>query len=144
MNIPSKKVKLKIAPQENWKDKYLRSVAELDNFRKRTSQEKSQIAENMKVEIISELLPLADSIISAMKMNVEGIEPLYSQLNDIFAKLGIAEIKAEGCEFDPNLHNAIMHEDDETKGKNLIIEEFSRGYKFGDRVIRHSLVKVVN
>ena len=144
INISSSKIKVKLAPQEDWKDKYLRSVAELDNFRKRTALEKVQTATNMKAEIIEQFLPVADSIISAMKMNVEGIEPLYSQLNDVFAKLGVTEIEAVGCEFNPNLHNAIMHEEDKAKGKNLIAEEFSKGYKLGDRVIRHSLVKVVN
>ena len=119
-------------------------MAELDNFRKRTALEKVQMSSNMKVEIISELLPIADSIISAMKMNAEGIEPLYQQLNDVFTKLGVSEIEAIDCEFDPNLHNAVMHEQDETKSKNLIVEEFSKGYKLEDRVIRHSLVKVVN
>ena len=142
--MASNKIKLKVAPQEDWKDKYLRSVAELDNFRKRTAIEKACIAENVKIEVISELLPIADSIVSARKMDAVGIGPIYNQLNDVFAKLGVAEIEAVGKEFDPNLHNAIMHEEDESKAANLVIEEFSKGYKLGNKVIRHSLVKVVN
>ena len=100
--------------------------------------------DSMKVSIIEQILPIADSVISAMKMDIEVIGPLYSQMTDVFAKLGVTEIEAVGQEFDPNLHNAIMHEEDDSKGKNLVVEEFAKGYKLGDRVIRHSLVKVVN
>jgi len=135
---------MKLAPQEDWKDKYLRSVAELDNFRKRTTQEKAQISENAKAEIITELLPIFDSISSAVNMGSKEIQPINAQLQEVFAKLGVQEIDALDKEFNPNLHNAIMHEQDEKKGKNLVVEELQKGYIMGDRVIRHSLVKVVN
>ena len=140
----SSKIKMKLAPSEDWKDKYLRSVAELDNFRKRTTIEKAQIADNAKADIIAELLPIADSILSAVNMNVEGIEPVYAQLQEVFGKLGVQEIQAVDNEFNPNLHNAIMHIEDSSKVKNLCLEEFQKGYIMGDKVIRHSLVKVVN
>ena len=122
----------------------MRSVAELDNFRKRTALEKAQMEDNMKVSIIEQILPIADSINSARSMDIEAIEPLYSQMKDVFEKMGVTEILALGEEFDPNLHNAIMHGDDDSKPKNVIVEEFAKGYRLGDRVIRHSLVKVVN
>jgi len=142
--LASNKIKFKISTPEDWKDKYLRAVAELENFRKRTAVEKAQIADNAKADIVTELLPLADSIASAMGMNIQAIEPLNLQLTDIFASLGITEIEALGTQFDPALHNAIMHEQDETKEANLITEEFQKGYQLEDKVIRHSLVKVVN
>ena len=135
---------MKLAPQEDWKDKYLRSVAELDNFRKRTTQEKAMISDNAKVEIITELLPIFDSISSAVGMGSKEIEPINAQLQEIFTKLGVQEIETIDKEFNPNLHNAIMHAEDSSKGKNLVTEELQKGYIMGDRVIRHSLVKVVN
>ena len=136
---------MKLAEQEDWKDKYLRSVAELDNFRRRSIIEKAQIADNAKIEIITQLLPIADSIQSALKMNVEGSEAIYQQIKDAFTKLGVTEIEAVGKPFNPNLHNAIMHEEDhKNKHKNIITDEFQKGYALGDKVIRPSLVKVVN
>jgi len=78
-------------------------------------------------------------------MNVEGSEAIYQQMKDAFSKLGIKEIEAVGKQFNPNLHNAIMYEEDsKNKHKNIITEEFQKGYKIGDKVIRPSLVKVVN
>jgi len=107
--------------------------------------EKAQLEDSIKIDVVVQVLPIMDSVLSAMKMDIEVIEPLYQQLTEIFAKMGVTETPAVGCEFDPNLHNAVMHEEDENnKEKNIITEEFAKGYKLGDRIIRHSLVKVVN
>lgn len=128
----------------DYKDKYLRAVAELDNFRKRTAVERASLSDSVKVDIITELFPIFDSICAAVGMGSKEIEPINAQLQEVFSKLGIQEIEALDREFNPNFHNAIMHCEDDSKGKSLVIEEFQKGYTMGDKVIRHSLVNVVN
>lgn len=141
------KIKYKIARIEtdDWKDKCLRSMAELDNFKRRTEQEKQLLTTTTTIRIIEQLLPILDSIDSALKMeNCEEIEPIANQIKETFAKLGVTEIPTHEQEFDPNLHNAVLHITDENLGQNVIIEEFAKGYMLNDRVIRHSMVKVAN
>ncbi|MDR1101296.1 MAG: nucleotide exchange factor GrpE [Clostridiales bacterium] len=144
MNDTKSKVRYKLNQGEDWKDKYLRLAAEFDNHKKRTAREKSQVFTDATVDIVEKLLPVLDSIQSAQKMEIEGIEPIAQQIKEVFTKIGVSEIESLGKEFDPNLHNAVMHTEDESVGTNLIVEEFSKGYICNERVIRHSMVKVAN
>ena len=131
-------------------EKYMRTLAEYDNYRKRTIKEKETIYPEAKAIVIEKFLPIIDNFARALESAeqkdafYEGIVMLKKQIDDIFTALGVEEIKATGEEFNPELHNAVMHIDDEAQGENIIVEEFQKGYKIGDRVIRHSMVKVAN
>ena len=131
-------------------EKYMRTLAEYDNYRKRTIKEKETIYPEAKAIVIEKILPVVDNFNRALESAenkdafYEGIVMLKKQLDDTLASLGVEEIKAVGEEFNPELHNAVMHIDDEEQGENVIVEEFQKGYKIGDRVIRHSMVKVAN
>lgn len=129
-------------------DKYMRLFAEFDNFRKRTSKEKTEAYGDAAAKTISELLPAIDNFDRALDTPCEdenfkkGIEMIFSQLSDIFAKLGVTEIEALGKPFDPNLHNAIKQVDNPDGESDVVCEVFQKGYKLGDRIIRHSMVAV--
>lgn len=131
-------------------EKYMRTLAEYDNYRKRTIKEKETIYPEAKAIVVEKILPLVDNFNRALESAenkdafYEGIVMLKKQLDDTLASLGVEEIKAVGEEFNPEFHNAVMHVDDEENGENVIVEEFQKGYKIGDRVIRHSMVKVAN
>ena len=131
-------------------DKYLRTLAEYDNYRKRTIKEKESIYPEAKAVVVEKFLPVMDNfqraIDSAENKDAfyEGVVMLKKQMDEVFTTLGVEEIKAVGEEFNPELHNAVMHVEDEETGENVIVEEFQKGYKIGDRVIRHSMVKVAN
>lgn len=127
-------------------DKYLRLAAEYDNFRKRSAKEKSDAYADAYSDAIKALLPLADALDKANEFNPEdeGIKALSKLLTDTLAKIGVTPIESDGKEFDPNLHNAIMHEEDESMGENLVAQTFQKGYLLGEKVIRHAMVKVVN
>lgn len=131
-------------------EKYMRTLAEYDNYRKRTIKEKETIYPEAKAMVIEKILPVLDNFSRALESAenkdafYEGIVMLKKQLDDTLASLGVEEIKAVGEEFNPELHNAVMHIDDEQQGENTVVEEFQKGYKIGDRVIRHSMVKVAN
>ncbi len=131
-------------------EKYMRTLAEYDNYRKRTIKEKETIYPEAKAMVIEKILPVLDNFSRALESAenkdafYEGIVMLKKQLDDTLIALGVEEIKAVGEEFNPELHNAVMHIDDEQQGENIIVEEFQKGYKIGDRVIRHSMVKVAN
>ena len=131
-------------------EKYMRTLAEYDNYRKRTIKEKETIYPEAKAIVIEKILPVIDNFARALESAenkdafYEGIVMLKKQFDDTLASLGVEEIKAVGEEFNPELHNAVMHIDDEEQGENVIVEEFQKGYKIGDRVIRHSMVKVAN
>ncbi len=131
-------------------DKHLRLMAEFENFKKRTQKEKEEISQFVTADTIEKLLPVLDNferaISSIEEKNTfsEGVEMVYKQLVEIFEKIGVEEIESVGKEFDPNLHNAVMHVEDEEAGTNVIVEEFMKGYKFKDKVIRYSMVKVAN
>lgn len=134
---------------DSTKDTLLRLRAEYDNYRKRTTKEKEGIYADAYVDVVKEILPIIDNLERAMAAegNVEdlkkGIEMTMKGCNDAFTKLGIEEIDASG-EFDPNLHNAVMHIEDENLDKNVVAEVFQKGYKKGDKIIRHTMVKVAN
>ncbi len=127
-------------------DKFLRLAAEYDNYRKRTAKEKSEAYTDAYCDAVKTILPLADSLDKALEFTPddEGIKALSKLFSDILSKIGVSEIESDGKEFNPNLHNAIMHEDDETMGENLVSQTFQKGYTLGEKVIRHAMVKVVN
>ena len=130
-------------------DKYLRLVAEYDNYRKRTAKEKEAIYPEAKVSVVNVFLPVLDNLERALATAgddpiYEGVKMISKQFAETLKSIGVEEIKAVGEKFDPNFHNAVMHIDDENFGENEIVEEFQKGYKIGDRIIRYSMVKVAN
>jgi len=134
-------------------DKYLRVLAEYDNYKKRTQKEKEAIYVDSVGETVTALLPVIDNFERAVSAFSEedkqsdfykGVEMIYNQMLDTFAKLGVEPIKALGEEFDPELHNAVMHIEDEQIADNTIVEEFQKGYMYREKVIRYSMVKVAN
>ena len=138
-------------------DEYLnmlqRSVAEFDNYKKRTAKERELLYSEITGDIISAFLPVVDNFERAIgALNTgegeqglkEGIELLMKQMKDVMKNLGVEEIVCLGEYFNPQLHNAVMHLDDEKCDENVIVEEFQKGYRLKDRVIRHSMVKVAN
>ena len=148
----SKKEKLKEELDE-MTDKYTRLFAEFQNFRSRNEKEKIQNYEMGEKNIIEKLLPIVDNFergIEALSEEElkspvgEGMNLIYKQLADALKDMGVEEIEAQGKEFDPELHNAVMHEENDEYDENIIIEVLQKGYKFHDTVIRHSLVKVAN
>ena len=138
---------------EELTDKLTRQMAEFDNFRKRTEKEKSQMYEVGAKDIIEKILPVVDNFergLDAVKEEdkedpfIQGMEKVYNQLMTTLEGIDVKPIEAVGQEFDPNLHNAVMHVEDENLGENIIAEEFQKGYMYRDSVVRHSMVKVAN
>lgn len=132
-------------------DTYLRMLAEYDNFRKRVQKEKEGLYADGMAEAVEKLLPVLDNLERAASAEatdvqsvLDGVKKVLSQADEIFAKLGVSEIPAKGEKFDPELHNAVMHEDNEDFDENTVSDVFLKGYKLGDKVIRHSVVKVMN
>lgn len=131
-------------------DKYLRLAAEYDNYRRRTTKEKESIWNDAKADAASAFLPVYDNLERALKQETadeaykKGVEMTMTQLRSVLEKLGITEIPALGQPFDPTLHNAVMHVEDERLGENTVAEVFQAGFKLGDKVIRFSMVKVAN
>lgn len=146
----TEKLEEKLAEYE---DLRVRQLAEFENFRKRSEKEKAQMFEIGAKTVIEKLLPVIDNFERGLAAVTEdeketpfaqGVELVYKQLLTSFDELGVKPIEAVGKEFDPNLHNAVMHDEDETKEANIISEEFQKGYMYKDSVVRHSMVKVVN
>lgn len=132
-------------------DRLLRVMAEYDNFRKRSQKEKEQAYGDTKASTIGEFLPVYDNFQRAMSAEAtdldsfkKGIEMIFNQYGETLKKLGVEAFGEKGDEFDPNIHNAVMHGEDEELPENSISDVFSIGYKMGDRVIRPAVVKVVN
>ena len=128
-------------------DKYLRMMAEYDNFRKRSAKEKEGVYADAYADCIANILPILDNLDRASKSdNFEGVrkglEMTVKAFDDALAKMGITEIETKT--FDPNRHNAVMHVDDESMGESEIVEVFQKGYAKGDKVIRYAMVKVAN
>ena len=136
------------APQQD--DKYLRLAAEYDNYRKRTAKEKEALWTSAKADTAAAFLPVYDNLERAVKQETadeaykKGVEMTMNQLKEVFSKLGIEEIPALGEQFDPNLHNAVMHIDSEELGENVISQVFQAGFRCGEKVIRFSMVQVAN
>lgn len=138
--------------EENF-NKWQRTLAEFDNFRKRTIKEKTQMYENGAREVVEKLLPVLDNFERALchisedekdSSLAQGVEMIFKQLLNTFSDLGIEEIAALGEEFDPNLHHAVQHEENEDYGENEVIEVLQKGFIYKERVIRHSMVRVAN
>ena len=134
-------------------DKYKRTFAEFDNFRKRSEKEKAAMFEVGAKAIIEKVLPIVDNFERGLatvpdeEMEspfVDGMNKIYKQLLTSLEEVGVSPIEALGCQFDLELHNAVMHIEDESIGENTIVEEFQKGYVYRDSVVRHSMVKVAN
>ncbi|MFL0251193.1 nucleotide exchange factor GrpE [Clostridium neuense] len=131
------------------KDRLLRLTAEYENYRKRTAKEKEGIYTDACSDVINEMLPSLDNLERAATANgnaediKKGIDMTIRQFKGALEKLGVEEIPGEGT-FDPNFHNAVMHIEDENYGESEIVEVLQKGYKRGDKVLRHSMVKVAN
>lgn len=135
-------------------DKYMRLLAEYDNYQKRTTREKESRYSDAVIDTAAAFLPVMDDLARALELEVtsdeavkvkEGIELVAKKLKDVLSKLEIEEIAAVGEEFDPNIHNAIQHIEDDTVTENTVVEEYMKGYIYkGSRVVRHSMVKVAN
>jgi molecular chaperone GrpE len=134
-------------------DKVTRQMAEFDNFRKRSEKEKGQMFDMGAKSIVEKILPIVDnferglsSVPDDLKENpfVDGMDKIYKQMLASLEEAGVTAIEAMDKEFDPNLHNAVMHIDDENYGENVVVEEFQKGYMYHDTVVRHSMVKVAN
>ena len=137
---------------EELTDRLKRSMAEFDNYRKRTEKEKSAMYEIGAKDIIEKLLPVVDNFERGLAavpegektVFADGMDMIYRQLMKMLEDAGVKPIEAAGQPFDPNFHNAVMHVEDESLGENIIAEEFQKGYLYRDSVIRHSMVKVAN
>lgn len=133
------------------KDQLLRTAAEYANFRARSAKEKEQMYSNAKSDVVASILPSIDNLERALAQDttdveaiIKGVEMTLNGLMASLEKLGVEAYGESGDEFDPNLHNAIMHIDDEELGENVITEVFQKGYKINDRIIRPAMVKTAN
>ena len=132
------------------KEKYLRLCAEYDNFRKRSQKEREGLYADIKADTLLKFLPVYDNLERALATPTadeayrKGVEMTMVQFNQTLEKLGITEIEALGQKFDPNVHNAVMHVEDESFGENEVVEVFQKGFKLNDKVIRFAMVKVAN
>ena len=129
-------------------DKYLRMAAEYDNFRRRSREEREAVYGTAMADTVSEILPIIDNLERAAGFDgdkvAEGLKMISASVGAVLEKLGIEAFGAPGDTFDPNLHNAVMHEDDDTLGEGEITDVFQKGYKKGNRIIRFAMVKSVN
>lgn len=138
---------------EELNDRLMRNLAEFENFRNRSEKEKGAMFDMGAKSVVEKILPVVDNLergfdgLSDEEKEspfVKGIEAVYKQLQTAFEELGVTPIEALGQEFDPNLHNAVMHDEDDSEETNKIVEEFQKGYLYKDSVVRHSMVKVLN
>ena len=138
---------------KDYLDRLQRTMAEFDNFRKRTNVEKTSMFENGAMSSIEKLLPILDNferaIISTSEEDKEsamfkGIEMIYNQMKEAFKNMGVEELEGVGTEFNPNIHNAVLHIEDENFETNTIVEVLQKGYKYKEKVLRPSMVKVAN
>ncbi len=150
-------LKLKLEKAESsskdYLDKLQRSMAEFDNFRKRTNVEKASMYENGARDTIEKLLPILDNFERAILSTPEedknsamfkGIDMIFNQMVETFKNMGVEEVSGVGETFDPNIHNAVLHIDDDSFGENVVVEVMQKGYKYKDKIIRPSMVKVAN
>lgn len=138
---------------EELNDRLLRNMAEFENFRNRSEKEKTAMFEIGAKSVVEKILPVVDNFERGLdavseeeKENafVKGMEAVYKQFSTALEEIGVVPIEAVGKEFDPNLHNAVMHDEDDSMEANTVSEEFQKGYMYKDSVVRHSMVKVVN
>lgn len=144
---PEEKLRQELDEQ---KDKYLRLMAEYDNFRKRTAKERLELADSAKASAVSEILPMIDNFERALGTECQdenfkkGIEMIYKQFGDVIAKLGVKPMELEGTEFDPNIATAVSTVEDESLGENTVAQVLQNGYTMGDKVVRPAVVVVAN
>ena len=152
-NTKSKEIAAKDQKIDELTDRLMRTMAEFDNFRKRSDKEKSQMYDMGVKSIVEKMLPIVDNFERGFGTITEkekesafaqGIELIYRQLLSGLDEIGLKPIDAVGKEFDPNLHNAVMHGEDDGLGENIVSDEFQKGYLYREMVVRHSMVKVVN
>lgn len=131
-------------------DRYKRILAEFENFKKRSAKEREVLYNSILSDVIEVILPVVDNLENAAKVETkdesykQGVELVLKQFKDVLTSKGIEEIKAVGETFDPSLHEAVGSVQDDTKGEKEIVQEYRKGYKIGNRVIRHSMVVVAN
>ena len=131
-------------------EQFLRLAAEYDNFRKRSQKERTDAYANAKSDAVLAFLPVYDNLQRALaapctdEAYAKGVEMTMNQLKTVLEKLGVTEIEALGQAFDPNLHNAVMHVEDENAGENTVVEVFQSGFRMGEKVVRFAMVKVAN
>lgn len=147
---PSKEEELQKQIDEK-NDQLLRTLAEYDNFRKRSQREKEALYAECKASVINALLPVADNFDrifanpdGTLEDYKKGVEMTFKQFSDVFKNLGIEAFGEVGEEFDPNFHNAVMHTEDDSVGENTITNVLVKGYKLGDKIIRPAMVAVAN
>lgn len=132
------------------KDKYLRLLAEYDNYRRRSTREREAIYADVRCDTLKKFLPVYDSLSRALAQTPaddparKGLEGIMNQYNAALSQLGVTAIEAVGQPFDANRHNAVMHIEDDAYGEGVVVEEFEKGFCIGDRVLRYSVVKVAN
>ena len=133
------------------KEAHIRTLAEYDNYRQRSTKEKQAAYGDAKADCIKELLPMMDNFeraIATEATDVEGfkkgVEMIFKNFTDVLSKLGVEAFGEKGEKFDPNIHNGVMHVEDEELPENSVAEVFSKGYKLGDRILRPAMVKVAN
>ncbi len=146
-----KKIEAAEAECAETKDKYLRTLAEYDNFRKRSAKEREGIYADATADSVKGLLPLLDNLKQAQQYAdgdaakvAEGVKMILSSVPDILGKMGVTEFGQPGETFDPAIHNAVMHVEDEEHGEGEIVEVFQSGYRMGDKIIRYAMVRVAN
>ena len=150
--VPAEKTELEVLKEEKDElyDKYLRTLAEYDNFRKRSQREKDAIYGDATVDAVKKLLPVLDNFERALNYECKdeefkkGISLIQNTLKDVFDSMGVKEIPDVGEQFNPNLHEAVMHTEDPAYGENVITDCYRKGYMLGDKVIRFSMVIVAN
>ena len=131
----------------------MRTLAEYENYRKRTEKEKADIYTYAVKDVMTKMLPILDNLERGLAVIpeeskadpvAEGMDKICKQFQKTLQDIGVKPIEAEGKEFDPNLHNAVMHVEDENLGENVVAEELQEGYTYKESVVRHSMVKVAN
>ena len=142
-----------LVPKEDYDaldDHFKRILAEFENFKKRSKKERESLYNSILSDVVESILPILDNLENAAKAETkdenykQGIELVLKQFNDVLKSKGIEEIEAEGETFDPELHEAVRSVQDETKGEKEIVEVYRKGYKIGNKVIRHAMVSVAN
>ena len=135
--------------KDSLQDRLLRTAAEFDNYRKRVERERRDLADYMKADILAEILPIADNFERALQAPSsdtdslrKGVELIHKQMHDFLRKRGVTPIEALGADFDPNFHQAVIHETSPSHREGEVIEELQRGYMLGDKLLRPAMVKV--
>ena len=148
-NKPDEEEKLR-AQLDEANDKYLRLMAEYDNFRKRSAKERLELSASIKGDTVAEILPLIDNFERALQTETadaaykSGVEMIFKQFSDMLTKLGVTPMELEGKEFDPNFAMAVSTVDNDELGENTVAQVLQKGYMLGDKVIRHAMVIVAN